>query len=152
MRCFSKILQIYLYLLPNSRRTVRGFCIHLGGSLISWKYEKQLIISLSLAEAEYRAMSKVVDELAQLIFTLFALNWLMDSSSLCLIFTLLYNELAYTFTKSLTGLRHRSLTGKSGVRPPSNLRGMLDLNTGLLTVGVSFRQFGLSPTPFLYKT
>ncbi|XP_059294797.1 uncharacterized mitochondrial protein AtMg00810-like [Lycium ferocissimum] len=48
---------------PESRRSVSGFCVSLGGSFISWKSKKQAVVSLSSAEAEYRAMSKVVAEL-----------------------------------------------------------------------------------------
>lgn len=34
-----------------------------GGSLISWKFKKQPLISLSSVEPEYRALSKVVAKL-----------------------------------------------------------------------------------------
>lgn len=53
--------------LPNTRRFVSGFCVLLGGSLIGWKAKKQHVVSLSSAEAEYRAISKVVGELTWLI-------------------------------------------------------------------------------------
>lgn len=43
-----------------------GFIVLLGNSPIAWKSKKQIIVSLSSAEAEYRSMQCVTAELAWL--------------------------------------------------------------------------------------
>ncbi|WMV34959.1 hypothetical protein MTR67_028344 [Solanum verrucosum] len=48
---------------PDSRKSVSGYLVLMGDSPISWKSKKQATVSLSSAEAEYRAVRQVVGEL-----------------------------------------------------------------------------------------
>ncbi|XP_070020762.1 secreted RxLR effector protein 161-like [Nicotiana sylvestris] len=51
----------------DSRRFVSGFFITLRGSPISWKSKKQVSMSLSSTEAEYRSMRKVTAKITWLV-------------------------------------------------------------------------------------
>ncbi|XP_019098337.1 PREDICTED: uncharacterized protein LOC109131672 [Camelina sativa] len=48
------------------RRSTMGYCTFIGGNLVTWKYKKQKVVSCSSAEAEYRAMRKLTNELTWL--------------------------------------------------------------------------------------
>jgi sporulation protein YlmC with PRC-barrel domain len=47
-------------------RSTSGYCVLIGGNMISWRRKKQNTVALSNAEAEYHAMATTSKELAWL--------------------------------------------------------------------------------------
>ncbi|CAA7045653.1 unnamed protein product [Microthlaspi erraticum] len=47
----------------ESRRSITGYCVYLGKSLITWKSKKQDVVSRSSTESEYRSMAQTTCEL-----------------------------------------------------------------------------------------
>uniref|UniRef100_A0A3Q7GPN1 Reverse transcriptase Ty1/copia-type domain-containing protein n=1 Tax=Solanum lycopersicum TaxID=4081 RepID=A0A3Q7GPN1_SOLLC len=57
-----------------TRKSITGYCVKLGKSLVSWKSKKQETMSMSTTEAEYRSMASAVAEIILLVGLLKEMN------------------------------------------------------------------------------
>jgi hypothetical protein len=48
---------------PDDRKFTSGYCMFVGGNLVSWKSKKQTVVARSTAETEYRVMTLDVVEM-----------------------------------------------------------------------------------------
>ncbi|CAM8901857.1 unnamed protein product [Rhodiola kirilowii] len=59
---------------PVTRRSVTGYCMMLGNSIVSWKTKKQVVVARSSAESEYRALAGACGEALWLVRLLADMN------------------------------------------------------------------------------
>ena len=55
---------------PDTKKSLRGYCVFLGDALISWRSKKQSIVSRSIAKEKSRSTATTTCELTWLLYLL----------------------------------------------------------------------------------
>ena len=66
----------------DTKKSLARYCVFLGNALISWKSKKQVVVSRSLAEVEYKSMASTTCEVLWLLYLLKDLHVSYDRPAL----------------------------------------------------------------------
>ncbi|GKE22957.1 hypothetical protein Tco_1434469 [Tanacetum coccineum] len=103
-----------------TRKSMSGFCVYMGDSLISWKSKKQPTLSRSSTEGEYRCMAAAttLQLAANPVFHEKSKHFEIDFHMLVLLKPLRYTsqQIADIFTKGLDVQQHKLLCQKLNLK------------------------------------